>query len=254
MMKSLTKHLHVTMLGVGLAIAPAIGTLTAAASGRVTTAQAAPGALRPAEEAVDHLLLGAADLDRGIAWVEERIGVRPAVGGTHPGRGTRNALLSIGGRRYLEVIAPDPAQATITGQYRELPSLQHPKIITWGVNTNEIDALADRLRSQKLAGSPVLPGSRKTPDGRTLAWRMIGVDSPAGQLAPFFIQWSADTTHPSQTSPGGCTLRAIRFEHPDPELIRGAFERIGLSATVVRASEAGIVATLVCGRGEIQLR
>jgi hypothetical protein len=207
--------------------------------------------------AADHLLLGVSDLDRGIKWVEERTGVKPAIGGSHPGRGTRNALLSLGPKQYLEVIAPDPAQSSYTFQI-DLRALNEPRLVTWAAATRDIDAVA---RDAKAVGQGVLgpsDGSRARPDGKVLKWRSLGVASSLAvgvvEPIPFFIQWAADVVHPATASPGGCQLKALRIAHPRPAAVVAVLKAVAIDADVASAPEAALFATVSTPKGVIELR
>jgi Glyoxalase-like domain len=229
-----------------------VGTIAASALTMSDTTYAAP-----ALTVVDHLLLGAADLDRGIAWVEERTGVKPAIGGSHPGRGTRNALLSLGNGKYLEVIAPDPAQTTYTFQI-DVRTLSEPRLITWAVGTTDIEAVARRA---KAAGYQVVgpaDGSRARPDGTRLAWRTLGIASTVGASVvnpiPFFIQWSANTLHPSIDAPKGCALKELRMTHPNASAVTTVLGAVAIEAEVANGPDAAIHAALTTPKGLVHLR
>jgi hypothetical protein len=201
---------------------------------------------------LDHVLLGCSDLDRGVQLVEESTGVRAAIGGVHPGRGTCNALLSLGERRYLEIIAPDPAQNEIV-HYPQLRSMTDPRLIGWAVHPPDITAVAKQLRENQIAFTGPDDGSRKRPDGRVLNWKTINLADDRHGLLPFFIEWSADSVHPSADAAKGCTLDYFEVMSADPEELSSAFKRIGLNFPVQRSDKARLRAVLTGPKGDLGL-
>jgi len=201
---------------------------------------------------LDHILLGCGDLDDGIAFVEAHTGVRAAFGGVHPGRGTRNALLSLGERRYLEIIAPDPEQTEVPDAYG-LRRLDEPRLIAWAAHPDDIEALADRLAKAGIAADGPAPGSRKRPDGRLLQWKTLNLKDTAGGLLPFFIEWSADSLHPAADSPKGCTL--VRFEAltPQAEALAATAKQFDLDLPIAKADKAQLHALIASPKGALTL-
>lgn len=216
-----------------------------------------PGA---ALAAVDHLLLGVPDLDAGIAWVAERAGVRPAPGGSHPGKGTRNALAGLGPRCYLEVLAPDPAQPGAGSSLLDLTRVAAPTLARWAAVGRDLDALAARLSASAPPGVEVegpLPGGRRRADGVALAWRTVAVRGPAvrelGGVVPFYIAWDPETTHPAADAPPLGTLTALRLFHPRPAAAQAILDWMELPVDVAPADRPALAATIVTARGTLEL-
>ncbi len=206
---------------------------------------------------LDHIILGCNDLDRGIQLVEENTGVRAAIGGVHPGRGTRNALLSLGERRYLEIMAPDPQQVSVepfaAKQLALLKSLTSPRVIAWAQHVADMDALAKKLHDAGIPFQGPWPGSRKRPDGRVLQWKTLNLADDRSGLLPFFIEWSADSIHPSKDAPAGCRLEYFEILSADPEELSMTIKRIGLDLPVQRSDKARLRALISGPKGDLGL-
>lgn len=190
--------------------------------------------MNPLQVEPDHLVIVANDLRTGSDWIEERLGVRPQPGGKHVAMGTHNAVLSLGERFYLEVIAVDPDgvrpkrprwfdldEPRMRAALAEGPYLAH-----WVARTRDIDIAAARLPDLGVP-TAMARGDMK--------WRMTIPDDghrPGRGLVPTLIQWP-DARHPTDSMPDShCRLVAVAGEHPDPAAVRAELATLGLSETM----------------------
>lgn len=193
---------------------------------------------------VDHLMWAVPDLDTAIEDLHARTGVRPARGGTHPGQGTRNALLALGPRCYLEVLAPDPEQPPSGGLAHLIAGLRTPRLVTFAV-------AVEGLVQMGLQG--IVAMSRTTPDGVELRWELAFLTGhPFGLSMPFVIDWR-DSPHPAATAPAGCTLAALHLAHPDAPGLQTAIASLGLSLVVEQAATPCLTADLDTPAGRVRL-
>jgi hypothetical protein len=219
----------------------------------------APSALASPEAPtmLDHILLGSNDLNAGINFVEERTGIRAAIGGVHPGRGTRNALLSLGERRYLEIIAPDPAQDKVPDfaapLLQKLKSLSTPRLVGWADHPGSIEALAARLKTTGIAFDGPRDGSRARPDGRLLKWKTLNLADDHNGILPFFIEWDTTSTHPSTDSPAGCRLESFAIADPDPTSLKRICEQLGLEVPIESGTTAELRARIAGPKGKLEM-
>ena len=206
---------------------------------------------------LDHIILGCNDLDASIAFVEDHTGVRAAVGGVHPGRGTANALLSLGERHYLEIMAPDSkatsVQPSAVPQVTMLKALTTPRLITWAAHPPDIEALAKKLRDSGIAAMGPTPGSRKRPDGRVLNWKSLGLADDHQGLLPFFIEWSAARSIHRLTLRRDAISSALLLRIEDPEKLSQIFRLIGIDLPVERGDKPQLRARITGPKGALDV-
>ncbi len=204
---------------------------------------------------IDHLVYASPDLDRGVQAVETLLGVRAVPGGSHPQWGTRNALLALGPDVYLEIIAPDPELPRPDRGYAfGIDGLEAPKLVTWAMKSDDIDALSEKAREEGYDPGLALDGSRALPDGGSLRWRLTLPKLDTGDgLVPFIIDWR-DSPHPSSALPSGGTLTGLSGKHPNPARVSNALRALDIRIPVTHGELPELIATIETPRGDVFLR
>lgn len=161
---------------------------------------------------LDHLSYAAGP--DGLASTAARLGAAIGAdfqdGGVHPRFGTRNMILPLADRTYLEVVEvldhPASDKAPF-GQAVRARSALGGGWLGWVVSTDDIAPVEERL------GRPAVVGSRHRPDGTELRWKQIGVNGLISDpQLPFFIQWEvSEDLHPSYGADGQFSLAGIEI-------------------------------------------
>jgi hypothetical protein len=203
---------------------------------------------------VDHLVYGTPDLEAAVGALERTLGIRATPGGRHLGEGTRNALIALGPRSYLEILGPDPeSPAPDRPRWLGVDGLDSPRLVAWAAVATDLDQLVEAAGRVGVPVGEIRTGSRSRPDGSALTWRLTDPRGiPAGGVVPFFIDWG-DSPHPAASASAGAKLIGLRAEHPRPETVAGPLSTLGLDLAVERGAVPALVAVLEGPRGRIEL-
>lgn len=188
---------------------------------------------------LDHITVTAPTLAAGVAWVERTLGAAMRPGGEHPRMGTHNALLELGEKLYLEVIAVNP-EAAKPDRPRwfdlDAPDPARPvRLAAWIARSENIRVTA--------AASPVPLGEIGSMSRGSLEW-LITVPRdgrpPMDGILPALIQWP-EGVHPADTLPAsGCRLVRLEGFHAEADKARGVLQAIGFEGEYsVTAPAAG---------------
>jgi glyoxalase-like protein len=125
--------------------------------------------------------------------------------------------------------------------------------VSWAIHDCDLDRRVAASRERGFDPGLVLPMSRRAPAG-LIEWRLTLRSEPGGDgLVPFVIDWGG-TPSPATTSVGGCTLRSLRAEHPDPAAIAAMLDALGVRLEVGHGTAPLLAARIATPRGEIELR
>jgi len=165
---------------------------------------------------VDHVSYAAErdGLKATAGRLAEKLGVTPVDGGIHPRFGTRNIILPLADKRYVEVVTvldhPASDKAPF-GQAVRACSEAGGGWLAWVVS------ISDMSEVEKRVGRESVVGSRHRPDGVQYKWRQLGVKGlMADPQLPFYIRWDDDSLHPSDGATTEVTITGLQIAgNPD---------------------------------------
>jgi hypothetical protein len=169
--------------------------------------------------------------------------------------GTHNALLKLGPRTYLELIAIDPDGRALRPRWFGLdtPAVRErmargPFLLTWVAACSDIAAAA----ALDPGFGEIIAASRGD-----FSWRItVPADGALNfdGVAPTQIQWNGNAHPCDGLDDRGCALRELELRHPQAERLESLLASLAFDGPVtLRQGEPAIVARIDTPGGEVAL-
>ena len=210
---------------------------------------------------LDHIVIAADNLEQGVDWLEDRLGVHLPPGGFHQTMGTHNHLMQLGNNSYLELIAIKPdAETPAWPRWFDLDQAllraslkQQPRLITWVMNTDNLQGLRDSVAFD--IGQPTALSRDQ------LSWEIALTDDGrllADGLLPYCLQWHS-SPHPSNGMADlGCKLESLGIYHNRAEWVTERLQALGADHLVnvhnIADNEAPYLSAVFnCPKGQVTI-
>ncbi len=212
---------------------------------------------------LDHIVVAAKTLDEGRTWARETLGVDAIGGGKHDGLATHNALLKLGGNRYLEIIAIDPdAGASNFPRWFGLDTAEvqdhiahGPRLVAWVARASGADDAIEQFAALSDYSAKIVRPATRADFRWRFAFTPDGARIGSGVL-PHLIQWDSPV-HPCERLPeSGVALTALMLGIQEPERLTGMLEALHFADACVQVGQstaAHLVATLRTPLGGVVL-
>lgn len=193
----------------------------------------------------DHIAIGAATLDQGLAYVEQRCGLLVPVGGKHPLMATHNRVMAVGSDVFFEIITTDPKVSApdhkrwfgLDDKMVQNRLLARARPLAWVLNSNDLQRDMDIA-----AALGVNYGQPLTLKRGDLRWQFAVRNDgaiPLAGAAPMLMQWPDLAHHPAARMPDlGARITSVAVRTPFAEKLKAMLQAMGGDIKPVTVNQA----------------
>jgi len=203
---------------------------------------------------LDHIVYAVPNLEEAMNWFEEQTGIRPVFGGHHTTQGTKNAILKLGDQCYLELLALDEENKTISApRWMGIDLITAPKITRWAIQSIDLEKDSQVLKKYHPKMGNISGGQRKMTNGKLLTWKLtMPLAEPEIEIAPFLIDWQYSESHPADGLEEQCSLVELRLIHPQHEQLQKVLDQLNLEINITKGT-LGLTAVIQTPKGLLVL-